>query len=140
MIQARSARYRTAVPVTGNHPWESAVPVVTADSRFRCTGGEIDRAFRATLGRAAHMNEANPFAPMVEAIADAVLSRLRPALDLYVRPRLLSIDQAAVYVGRTAKAVRPLVDSGAFPMVRTDGRIMLDVHDLDQWIEQGKSE
>jgi hypothetical protein len=75
---------------------------------------------------------------MVEAIADAVLTRLRPALDLHVKPRLFSIDQTAVYLGRTSKAVRCLVDAGAFPSVRTDGRIMLDVRDLDQWIDQGK--
>ena len=86
------------------------------------------------------MEQQNPFAPMVEAIADAVLFRLRPALDVHVKPRLFSIEQAAVYLGRTAKAVRCLIDTGAFPTVRTDGRIMLDVRDLDVWIDQGKRE
>jgi hypothetical protein len=78
------------------------------------------------------MDQPNPFAPMVEAIADAVLARLR------VKPRLFTIDQAAVYIGRTPKAVRCLADNGAFPMVRSDGRIMLDVRDLDSWIDNGK--
>ncbi len=77
---------------------------------------------------------------MVEAIADAVLRRLRPAFDCLVRPRLFSVDQAAVYIGRTPKATRCLIDSNAFPSVRTDGRIMLDVRDLDQWIDNGKVE
>jgi hypothetical protein len=84
------------------------------------------------------MDQPNPFAPMVEAIADAVLARLRPALDIHVKPRLFTIDQAAVYIGRTPKAVRCLADNGAFPMVRSDGRIMLDVRDLDSWIDNGK--
>lgn len=84
-------------------------------------------------------NNSNPFSPMVEAIADAVL-RLRPAFDCLVRPRLFSVDQAAVYIGRTAKATRCLIDANAFPSVRTDGRIMLDVRDLDRWIDTGKVE
>jgi hypothetical protein len=84
------------------------------------------------------VDQPNPFGPMVEAIADAVLARLRPALDVQVKQRLFSIDQAAVYLGRTSKAVRCLIDTGAFPTVRTDGRIMLDVRDLDHWIDQGK--
>ena len=84
--------------------------------------------------------EQNPFASLVDAIADAVLSRLRPILDVHVRPRLFSVDQAAVYLGRTAKAVRCLIDANAFPSVRTDGRIMLDVLDLDRWIDGGKCE
>jgi len=86
------------------------------------------------------VDQQNPFAPMVEAIADAVLLRLRPALNLHVKPRLFSIDQTAVYLGRTPKAVRCLIDNGEFPHVRTDGRIMLDVRDLDQWIDRGKRE
>lgn len=77
---------------------------------------------------------------MVDAIADAVLARLRPALDIRVKPRLLSIDQAAQYLGRTPKAVRCLIDKGEFPSVRPDGRIMLDVHDLDAWIDQNKKD
>ena len=77
---------------------------------------------------------------MVDAIADAVLVRLRPALDIHVKPRLMSIDQAAIYIGRTPKATRCLIDANAFPSVRTDGRIMVDVRDLDQWIDNGKVE
>jgi hypothetical protein len=86
------------------------------------------------------MENQNPFAPLVDAIADAVLARLRPALDVHIRPRLLSIDQAGIYLGRTPKAVRCLIDKGEFPSVRPDGRIMLDVHDLDAWIDQNKRE
>jgi hypothetical protein len=84
------------------------------------------------------VEQQNPFSLMVDAIADAVLVRLRPALDVKVKPRLFSIDQAAVYLGRTSKAIRCLIDTSAFPTVRTDARIMLDVRDLDQWIDQGK--
>ena len=84
------------------------------------------------------VDQQNPFAPMVEAIADAVLRRLRPALDLHVKPRLFTIDQAGVYLGRTPKAVRCLIDKAEFPSVRNDGRIMLDVRALDLWIDHGK--
>ena len=47
---------------------------------------------------------------------------------------------AEPYIGRTPKATRCLIDANAFPSVRTDGRIMLDVRDLDRWIDSGKYE
>ena len=86
------------------------------------------------------MDENPLLAPFVDAIADAVLERLRPALDVHVKPRLLSINQAAIYLGRTPSAIRSLIDSGQFPSVRADARIMLDIHDLDIWIDHNKTE
>lgn len=56
-----------------------------------------------------------------------------------VRPRLLTVAQAAVYLGRTETAVRFLASSGAFPTVRGDGRVQFDVQDLDRWIELNKT-
>lgn len=52
--------------------------------------------------------------------------------------RLLSIDRAALYIGRTPTAVREMVRCGKLKPVRHDSRIMLDVLDLDAWIEKGK--
>jgi len=53
-------------------------------------------------------------------------------------PRLLSIDQAAIYVGRTREATQHLVSSGKIPTVRSDRRIFIDRLDLDRWIEEHK--
>jgi len=52
--------------------------------------------------------------------------------------RLLSVDEVAVYIGRTSIAVREMIRHGKLRPVRNDGRVMLDRHDLDSWIEAGK--
>lgn len=55
-----------------------------------------------------------------------------------VRPRLLSVEQAAVYLGRTKEAVHHMVSSGKIPKVQGDRRIQIDIRDLDHWIEANK--
>jgi len=76
---------------------------------------------------------------LVETIAQRVAALLKPALEQRdMRPRLLTLEQAGIYLGRTTEAVRSLHRSDAFPVVRADTRVMLDVEDLDRWIEQNK--
>lgn len=76
----------------------------------------------------------------VQSIADAVIARLRPLLQQRaVQPRLLTVAQAAVYLGRTEKAIRHLVASGSLPSVRSDLWIMMDVQDMDAWIRANKA-
>ena len=52
----------------------------------------------------------------------------------------MTIEQAAVYIGRTPKAVRCLLTKDAFPQIKADGRVMIDVKDLDLWIERNKEQ
>jgi excisionase family DNA binding protein len=73
---------------------------------------------------------------LIERIAADVAARVRS--EPTVQPRLLTVAQAAVYLGRTPKAVRDLAARGTVPTVRTDGRVMFDVNDLDRWIEVNK--
>jgi hypothetical protein len=83
----------------------------------------------------------DPMAPLVDAIASRVIDYMRPLLEsstLALRPRLLTVEQAAVYLARTPNAVRCLLTKDAFPAVKADGRTMLDVRDLDRWIDQNK--
>ncbi len=54
-------------------------------------------------------------------------------------PRLLTVEQAAVYLGRTREAVQGLASSGKLPIVRADRQVFLDRHDLDQWIADHKT-
>lgn len=56
-----------------------------------------------------------------------------------VNRRLLSVDQAAIYVGRTKEALQFLLAAGKLPTVRSDRRVFLDIRDLDEWIERSKS-
>jgi len=50
-----------------------------------------------------------------------------------------SVEQAAVYLGRTKEALQHLITSGKLPVVRADRRVFLDVRDLDEWVERNKT-
>ena len=82
----------------------------------------------------------DPLSPLVDAIAARLAAILAPQLNQneQVRPRLLTVEQAAVYLGRTERAIYALKSRGAFPSVQADGRIQFDVQDLDTWITQNK--
>lgn len=69
-------------------------------------------------------------------IATDVCARLTAAQS--TRPRLLTVEQAATYLGRTAKGVYVLKAHGMLPYVQIDGRVMFDIQDLDRVIEQNK--
>ncbi len=56
------------------------------------------------------------------------------------RQRLFSVCEAAEYIGRTETAVREMVWNGKLPHIRTDRRVMLDIRDLDRWIDQNRVE
>jgi excisionase family DNA binding protein len=58
-----------------------------------------------------------------------------------IRPpkRLYSIPEAAVYLGRTDWAIREMVWAGKIPCIRDGRRVLLDVNDMDRWIEKQKT-
>ena len=76
---------------------------------------------------------------LIDTITSALLAKLAPLLEVRLHARLLTVRQAAVYLGRTAKAIRCLLERDAFPHVKADGRIMIDIKDLDLWIERNKT-
>jgi excisionase family DNA binding protein len=92
------------------------------------------------LGQTADMNLSvilNTFAELVAAKISARPSE--PAGDgARIRPRLLTVEQAAMYLGRTKEAVQHMIASGKLPVVKTDRRVFLDVKDLDEWIDKSK--
>jgi excisionase family DNA binding protein len=54
------------------------------------------------------------------------------------RKRLYTIPQAAEYLGRSPWAVRSMIWAGKLPAVRDGKRVLVDVYDLDRWIEHNK--
>ena len=52
--------------------------------------------------------------------------------------RLYSIDEAAIYLGRSVWSVRELIWGGQLPYVKVGRRIHLDITDLDEWIAKNK--
>jgi excisionase family DNA binding protein len=81
---------------------------------------------------------------LLDELADRVVTKLRPELargltGTAVRPRLLTVDQAAVYLGRSREAIEHMIASGKLPTVRPDRRVFLDLEDLGRWISENKT-
>ena len=55
--------------------------------------------------------------------------------------RLYTLQEAAVYLGRSEWGMRELIWSRKIPIVRPEGsrKIFLDIADLDDFIERSKS-
>jgi len=79
--------------------------------------------------------------PILDFLAEKVAERIRMSGSISpgTRPRLMSVKAAAEYLGRTQAAIRHMVQSAKLPCVRADRRILMDVRDLDRWIENHKS-
>lgn len=75
----------------------------------------------------------------LDALADAIAVRVAARLNQSEQPRLLGVNEAAAYIGRSPKALRRMIATGAVPVVREGLRIHLDRSDLDQWIEMRKT-
>lgn len=69
-------------------------------------------------------------------IADAVVSRLKNSAVL--APRLLTLSQAATYLGLTPDALKAKVHMGPIPTVDLDKKLRFDKLDLDRIIEESK--
>jgi excisionase family DNA binding protein len=74
----------------------------------------------------------------LDSLADAIAVRVAARLNKSEEPRLMSVKQAAEYIGRSPKAVRHMIDSGKVPVVREGTRVHLDRVDLDHWVEMRK--
>ncbi len=71
-----------------------------------------------------------------DTIAEAVVNRLRDSAVLI--PRLLTLSQAATYLGLTADALKAKVHTGRIPTVDIDKKLRFDKLDLDRIIEESK--
>ena len=75
----------------------------------------------------------------LDILADAIAARVAAYLCQSQVPRLMTVNEGAVYIGRTPKALRHMIASRAIPVVRDGARIHLDRSDLDHWIEMRKT-
>lgn len=71
-----------------------------------------------------------------EFIANAIHN---PAQPTAIAPRLLTVADAARYLGRTEKSIRHLVQRRKLASIRGDGRVMFDRVDLDAWIKRNRA-
>jgi excisionase family DNA binding protein len=54
--------------------------------------------------------------------------------------RLYTVKEAAVYLGRSEWAIREMYYAGKIPCVHDGSRVLLDIRDLDSWIERSKEQ
>jgi excisionase family DNA binding protein len=54
--------------------------------------------------------------------------------------RLYSIKEASLYLGRSVWAVREMLWAGKLPYVKDGRRILLDINDINIWIEKNKTQ
>lgn len=71
-----------------------------------------------------------------DTIAEAVVARLTDCEVLI--PRLLTLDQAATYLGLTKEALKAKVHMGKVPTFEIDKKLRFDRHDLEQIITDHK--
>ena len=75
---------------------------------------------------------------LVEKITASVVAALKTTQTAKPK-RLLTLDEAATYVGRSRRAMEHLAAARVVPIVRHDHRRFFDIQDLDKWIESGKN-
>ena len=83
------------------------------------------------------------FEALLDAVAERVAAKVRAELGAgglaaTVGPRLLTVEQAASYLGRSKEALEHMVASAKIPTVRMDRRVFIDVRDLDSLIDDSK--
>ena len=52
--------------------------------------------------------------------------------------RLYSIPEAGQYLGRTVWSIREMIYAGKIPYIRDGRRMLLDINDMDAWIENNR--
>lgn len=88
------------------------------------------------------MQHVNDFEALMSTLAKRIADELFSQLDRLSLPerqqRLLTVEQAATYLGRTEEAMHHLIGNRKIPTVRVDRRVFLDIRDLDALIDGHK--
>lgn len=79
----------------------------------------------------------------LDELLDDLAKRIADRLQTTTRPtsssaRLLSVKQAATYLGRSPASIHRLISSGQLPAVRSDRRLFIDNNDLDLFVRRYK--
>jgi excisionase family DNA binding protein len=77
----------------------------------------------------------------VTALATEIAARINPQIQRRASAsvnRLLTVKEAAAYIGRTEQALQHIIHKREIVVVRKGRRVHLDRADLDRWIESNK--
>ena len=84
------------------------------------------------------MGTSNP--DFVEAIATRVVEKMRSEIEAERRTRrLLTVEQSATYLALSTKSIHEMLTNHELVGVKFGRKTMLDIRDLDQWIEDNKA-
>ena len=75
---------------------------------------------------------------VISALAQRIAEQLPTNNPKATIPRLLSVKEAATYLGRSPHAIYRLIASGKIRTVRLDRHVAIDRHDLDLMIDREK--
>ena len=75
------------------------------------------------------------------AIEYAVESALKKALNINpaTNHRLLSVKKTAQYLALSEREIHNMIANGELSSVRHGRRVMIDIRDLDSWVEKNKT-
>ena len=76
---------------------------------------------------------------LAKRVAAEVRAELADSAGAGLKPRLLTVEQASTYMGRSEDAMQHMVASGKVPTVRIDRRVFIDIRDLETLIEDNKT-
>lgn len=76
---------------------------------------------------------------LIKETAETVGLLVRDGAAMPVKRRLLSVEEAAVYMGRTEEAMQHLIATGRIRTVRIDRRVFVDLKDRDKLIQDYKT-
>jgi excisionase family DNA binding protein len=82
-----------------------------------------------------------PLDVLIRAIAEQVVAKVKAEMASFhrsIEPILLSVKNAAIYLGRSEQSIQHLIFQHEIPVVRVGRRVHLDRRDLDAWIEKNK--
>lgn len=74
----------------------------------------------------------------VDSLASAVASRVIAQLSANggLQKRLMTVEEAAEYIGRSKQATYHLISAAKIPIKRQGSRVFIDRKELDLWIDQ----
>jgi excisionase family DNA binding protein len=76
---------------------------------------------------------------IIEAVETAVKNVLAANSSTEAR-RLLSVEEAAIFLGLGLREVRNMITAGDLPAVRRGRRVLIDSRDLNRWIDNNKTQ
>jgi excisionase family DNA binding protein len=85
------------------------------------------------------MTRPDPLSEIIEAACESAIKRAMNISDVSPRP-LLTVHEAAVYLALSEREIYNMIANRELVSVRHGRRIMVDVQDIETWIQSNKGQ